>query len=514
MKKILFILFVLIPCKVIGEIVVPMEKQENGLYLIPCKVNGVPMKFIFDTGASTVNISMTEALFLYKNGHIQESDIKGTSHAQIANGEIVENTRILLHKIDIGGIEINDVDATVSHNLNAPLLLGQSAINRLGMIQLDGTNLIIKEPKNIEGQNDNISILFHFSIIVLIIAIVGYLIYIVFSKFKRHNYALKTAVLGSTISNSNSHLRIKFILIWLKRRKYIIYTAYSLTLLLSILIVELHINNKREILFTEMFEQMKSSVCDPNGKDWVEALDNENVDELEYAEVPIPSFAEKDFKGKKKQWNNMFSGIEHVYKITDGGWQMIGMSFQPVRYSNLLYKDGIQDFFYTPYMICVPEGIDFNPDIAKRIVEKSLDKVYRDPDNFNLSKKVLEQSNDYFHMVGHFADDSIPEPINFYNETTGTNPIFENGKFTGGYWFGMHKIGPYRVLLRYTNRLAWNLVEKEGFNASIKDRAIGYGITFILLTTFFLLFLYCVNHSSRKGTDINAKYQLYNERND
>ena len=142
MKKILFILFVLIPSTVIGEIVVPMEKQENGLYLIPCKVNGVPMKFIFDTGASTVNISMTEALFLYKNGHIQESDIKGTSHAQIANGEIVENTRILLHKIDIGGIEINDVDATVSHNLNAPLLLGQSAISQLGTIQLEGTKLI------------------------------------------------------------------------------------------------------------------------------------------------------------------------------------------------------------------------------------------------------------------------------------------------------------------------------------------------------------------------------------
>ena len=145
MKKLFLLLFVFIPYTVIGEVVVPMEKQDNGLYLVPCKVNGVPMKFIFDTGASTVNISMAEALFLLKNGHIQESDIRGTSHAQIANGEIVENTRILLHKIDIGGIEINDVDATVSHNLNAPLLLGQSAINRLGTIQLDGTNLIIKE---------------------------------------------------------------------------------------------------------------------------------------------------------------------------------------------------------------------------------------------------------------------------------------------------------------------------------------------------------------------------------
>ena len=92
MKKIVLLLLLTIPCLCMGQIEVPMEKQEGGTYLIPCKVNGVPMKFIFDTGASVVNISMTEALFLIKNGHIQKTDIKGTSYAQIANGDIVENT--------------------------------------------------------------------------------------------------------------------------------------------------------------------------------------------------------------------------------------------------------------------------------------------------------------------------------------------------------------------------------------------------------------------------------------
>ena len=64
MKKLFLFLFVLIPYTVIGEVIVPMERQKNGLYLIPCTVNGVPLKFIFDTGASNVNISMAEALFL------------------------------------------------------------------------------------------------------------------------------------------------------------------------------------------------------------------------------------------------------------------------------------------------------------------------------------------------------------------------------------------------------------------------------------------------------------------
>lgn len=155
MKKVLLILALLIPCICTGQVVVPMEKQVDGTFLIPCTVNGVPMKFIFDTGASVVNISLTEALFLIKNGFIQESDIKGTSHAQIANGEIVENTRIVLRSVEIGGIELKDIDATVSHNMNAPLLLGQSVIQKLGSIQLDGSKLIIMNNHDYTTNNVN-----------------------------------------------------------------------------------------------------------------------------------------------------------------------------------------------------------------------------------------------------------------------------------------------------------------------------------------------------------------------
>ena len=49
-------------------------KYENGIYTIPCKVNGVPMKFIFDTGASDVSISLTEAKFLIKQGLLSDKE--------------------------------------------------------------------------------------------------------------------------------------------------------------------------------------------------------------------------------------------------------------------------------------------------------------------------------------------------------------------------------------------------------------------------------------------------------
>ena len=40
MKKLLFLLFVLLPYTVVGQVVVPMERLENGLYLIPCTNHG------------------------------------------------------------------------------------------------------------------------------------------------------------------------------------------------------------------------------------------------------------------------------------------------------------------------------------------------------------------------------------------------------------------------------------------------------------------------------------------
>lgn len=150
MKKINFkrtILFIALPlllfsCQQDSEVKVKMEKVGS-VYMVPAKVNGLPLKFIFDTGASEVSISMTEAVFMAKNGYLEEKDIKGTSFAQLADGSVMENTVIRLKTIEVGELTIHDVEASVAHNLDAPLLLGQSAIKKLGRIEFDGDNLYI-----------------------------------------------------------------------------------------------------------------------------------------------------------------------------------------------------------------------------------------------------------------------------------------------------------------------------------------------------------------------------------
>ena len=116
---------------------------EGGVYTMPCEVNGLKMRFIFDTGASTVCISMTEALFMAKNGYLEEDDFIGVAQTRIANGDIDENMIINLRFIRIGQLTIQNVKAVISNSINAPLLLGQTVIRQLGSWSIDGDYLVI-----------------------------------------------------------------------------------------------------------------------------------------------------------------------------------------------------------------------------------------------------------------------------------------------------------------------------------------------------------------------------------
>lgn len=155
MKKVSIILFLVVQTQfVLGQTKIIMQR-DGGVFTVPCEVNGLKLKFIFDTGASAVTISLTEALFMLKNGYLKEKDIQGSSYAQLANGEITKNTKIILSEIKFSGFVIKNVEAFVIHELAAPLLLGQSAMKQIGTFQFDpnkGILTIINGKKRGEQQ--------------------------------------------------------------------------------------------------------------------------------------------------------------------------------------------------------------------------------------------------------------------------------------------------------------------------------------------------------------------------
>jgi predicted aspartyl protease len=62
----------------------------------------------------------------------------------VATGAIAVGTTIVLREIEFGGITLNDVRASVVETQNAPLLLGQSVFQRLGKIEIDNINRVLK----------------------------------------------------------------------------------------------------------------------------------------------------------------------------------------------------------------------------------------------------------------------------------------------------------------------------------------------------------------------------------
>lgn len=114
-----------------------MMKKENGVYKVPVTVNGTPMRFILDTGASLISISSAEAEFMMKQGTITDDDVVGQSRFQDANGDISPGSIIRLKSVQIGDRVLENVHANVVNGTKAPLLLGQSALSQFGKISMD-----------------------------------------------------------------------------------------------------------------------------------------------------------------------------------------------------------------------------------------------------------------------------------------------------------------------------------------------------------------------------------------
>ncbi len=126
---------------------IPFEK-ENGVCKVKCKINNLPLHFVFDTGASDVTLSMVEATFMMKNGYLNDRDVVGSQRYMDANGDVNVGTVINLREVEFGEHSLNNVRASVVRNQKAPLLLGQSVLGRLGKIEIDNSRNVLKITHN------------------------------------------------------------------------------------------------------------------------------------------------------------------------------------------------------------------------------------------------------------------------------------------------------------------------------------------------------------------------------
>lgn len=125
---------------------VAFKRHQGGTFEIPCEVNGLPLQMLFDTGASSVTMSSVEANFMLKNDYLSAKDLGGKEYYRIADSGITEGTLVTLREVKIGDFVLKNVKASVVSNQKAPILLGQSVMERFGTITIDniGGKLLIK----------------------------------------------------------------------------------------------------------------------------------------------------------------------------------------------------------------------------------------------------------------------------------------------------------------------------------------------------------------------------------
>ncbi|MGB4843974.1 MAG: OmpA family protein [Ferruginibacter sp.] len=110
-------------------------KKEDGISTVPCKLNGLNLSFSFATAEPVVKIALAEANFMFKNRYLNSSDI--ITPSGYSGDELVEAMVINLREIEFAGLKLNNINATVTKDLTAPLLLGQPALAKLGPVQMD-----------------------------------------------------------------------------------------------------------------------------------------------------------------------------------------------------------------------------------------------------------------------------------------------------------------------------------------------------------------------------------------
>ena len=110
------------------------------VYYINVQINSIPMMAMFDTGCSTFSMSTIEYQFLKKHGYINNENIVSTNKAIIANGDTVNVYNVVVDEVVVGTDTIKDVETSVFDNPNAPLLIGQGVLSKLGDLTISYKN--------------------------------------------------------------------------------------------------------------------------------------------------------------------------------------------------------------------------------------------------------------------------------------------------------------------------------------------------------------------------------------
>ncbi|PZQ50324.1 MAG: TIGR02281 family clan AA aspartic protease [Rhodovulum sulfidophilum] len=123
----------------ISEDAIELRRRPDGHFYADLEVNGAPVRFMVDTGATRIVLSRDAA----EQAGLDPGALNYLSRAQTANGEIAL-APVRLRRVVFGGLEARDVRANVSSGELGISLLGMDFLDRFSRIEIEGDRMLLR----------------------------------------------------------------------------------------------------------------------------------------------------------------------------------------------------------------------------------------------------------------------------------------------------------------------------------------------------------------------------------
>ncbi|GAW36111.1 hypothetical protein RA2_03179 [Roseovarius sp. A-2] len=123
---------------VVSQDRIELPRAPDGHYYLTAQVNGEPIRFVVDTGASQVVLGQADAARI----GIDTGALAYLGRAYTANGE-VRTAAVTLNSVAVGPVRHEDVRAVVNQGEMNGSLMGMSYLQRFSSIEIAGGTLVL-----------------------------------------------------------------------------------------------------------------------------------------------------------------------------------------------------------------------------------------------------------------------------------------------------------------------------------------------------------------------------------
>ncbi len=120
-----------------GEVAVP--RSFDGHYYLTLEINGAPIRFVVDTGATDMVLTPQDAA----RAGLNTANLRYTNRAMTANG-MVQTAPVRLDRVELGQITDRRVPAVVNGSPMQESLLGMSYLNLFDRISIEDGQMVLE----------------------------------------------------------------------------------------------------------------------------------------------------------------------------------------------------------------------------------------------------------------------------------------------------------------------------------------------------------------------------------